>query len=52
MGYNNKDKRYVTVSAKEQRRVSKLRRLAGKRETRGEHVRGAYIATRNGWWYA
>jgi len=52
MGYTNKDKRLVTVGAKEKRAVTKLRRLAEKRELRGEHVRTAWRATRRGWWYA
>jgi hypothetical protein len=52
MGYTNKDKRIVRVTRKEKRRVVKLRRLAEKRETAGEHLRSAVDATRRGWWYA
>jgi len=52
MGYTNKDKRLVNVTRQEKRAVAKLRRLAGKRELRGEHPRTATRATRRGWWYA
>lgn len=52
MGYTNPDKRYVTVTAKEKRRVRALRRRAEKRAVRGEHPRTASRATKRGWWYA
>jgi hypothetical protein len=52
MGYTNRDKRLVYVSASEKRRVRVLRRRALKRELRGEHDRTARRATRRGWWYA
>ncbi len=52
MGYCNKDKRLVHVSADEKRRVRKLRRLAEKREDNGENPRFAGRATKRGWWYA
>lgn len=51
-GYNNRDKRYVTVTSREKKTVSRRRRRALKRELRGEHLRGAVTATRWGWWYA
>jgi hypothetical protein len=52
MGYTNRDKRIVNVTAREKRSVRVLRRRAEKRELRGEHVRSATHATRRGWWYA
>lgn len=52
MGYTNRDKRYVTVSAKEKRTVRVLRRRAEKRDLHGEHARTARRATKRGWWYA
>ena len=52
MGYTNKDKRLVNVSAKDKRRVRHLRRRAERREVREEHVRQAGRALRRGWWYA
>lgn len=52
MGYTNKDKRIVTVTAKEKRRVRVLRRRAERRELHEEHLRAATRATRRGWWYA
>jgi hypothetical protein len=52
MGYTNRDKRIVNVSAKEKRHVRVLRRRAEKRETQGQNVRSAVRATRRGWWYA
>ncbi len=52
MGYTNKDRRIVTVTAREKRVVRHLRRRAEKRELRGEHPRTAARATRRGWWYA
>ena len=52
MGYINRDRRLVTVSAREKSRVKRLRRRAERRELAGEHMRTAIRATRRGWWYA
>lgn len=52
MGYTNRDKRLVYVSARDKRIVTVLRRRAEKRELRDEHTRTAVRATRRGWWYA
>lgn len=52
MGYTNRDKRYVTVTAKEKRHVRVLRRRAERRALRDEHQRTARRATKRGWWYA
>ena len=52
MGYTNRDKRLVTVTAQEKRAVRKLRRVAEKRQLRHEHPRTAVKATKRGWWYA
>jgi hypothetical protein len=53
MGYVNKDRRIVTVSAAEKRYVKRLRRRAEQRELRGERMRAqARRATKRGWWYA
>lgn len=52
MGYCNKDARLVNVSRAEKQIVNKKRRLALKRELKGENIRGTWGATRRGWWYA
>lgn len=52
MGYTNRDRRFVNVTAAEKAVVKRLRRRAEKRELRGEHTRTAVRATRRGWWYA
>lgn len=52
MGYTNKDKRYVTVTPAEKKQVARLRRIAEKRELKGENVRYAGRATKRGWYYA
>lgn len=53
MGYVNKDRRIVTVTAADKRYVKRLRRRAWHRELRGERLgREAARATRRGWWYA
>lgn len=53
MGYCNPDKRIVHVSRAEKVAVRRMRRLAEKRELRGERVsRRLQAATRRGWWYA
>lgn len=52
MGYTNRDKRLVFVSAKDKRAVRVMRRRAERRELRGEHERTASRARKRGWWYA
>jgi hypothetical protein len=53
MGYVNRDRRLVRVTAKDTRYVRRLRRRAERRELRGEPIgKTAGRARRRGWWYA